>query len=106
MTGRPVAASCSEAVVDVEADGAGCSLADLAPGARVMVVGVVAGGCEATVRRLLHLGFTPGTVVDVVRQAPLRDPVVYRVKDYDICLRRAQAACIQTARLRAAEVSR
>jgi ferrous iron transport protein A len=70
-------------------------LAELAPGARATVVEVVAGAPE-TARRLGALGFTPGAVVEVVRRAPLRDPVVYRVKDYEICLRRAQAACVST----------
>jgi ferrous iron transport protein A len=73
-----------------------CVLSDLAPGARATVVRVVAAGSPATVRRLGDLGFTPGTVVQVVRRAPLRDPVIYRVKDYEVCLRRAQAACVYT----------
>ncbi|MFF4585565.1 ferrous iron transport protein A [Streptomyces sp. NPDC001388] len=72
------------------------SLADLAPGARATVVEVVAEGEPETVRRLGALGFTPGTVVEVVRRAPLRDPVVYRLKDYEVCLRRAQAAYVRT----------
>lgn len=74
-----------------------CSLADLAPGTRATVVRITADDGAATARRLADLGFTPGSVVDVVRQAPLRDPVVYRVKDYEICLRRAQAVCVQAA---------
>lgn len=77
-------------------DGAQVSLADLAPGARARVVRVAAVGAEGTARRLAELGFTPGTVVEVVRRAPLRDPVVYRLKDYEICLRRVSAACVYT----------
>jgi ferrous iron transport protein A len=74
------------------------ALADLAPGTRAEVLRIdpdAAGGDAATARRLGDLGFTPGAVVEVVRRAPLRDPVVYRVKDYEICLRRAQAARIR-----------
>jgi ferrous iron transport protein A len=70
-------------------------LADLGPGARATVVRVSAGTAAATARRLADLGFTPGSVVHVLRRAPLRDPVLYRVKDYDLCLRRAQAAWIE-----------
>ncbi|MEH0548027.1 ferrous iron transport protein A [Streptomyces sp. NBC_00490] len=70
------------------------SLADLAPGARAAVIGFAADGEPTVVRRLHDLGFTPGAVVEVVRRAPLRDPVLYRVKDYEVCLRRAQAACV------------
>lgn len=47
-----------------------------------------------TARRLEDLGFTAGTVVEVVRRAPLRDPVIYWVKDYELCLRRAQSVCV------------
>jgi ferrous iron transport protein A len=74
---------------------AGSSLADLVPGTRAEIVRIDAAGGLTTARRLRDLGFTPGTVVEVVRRAPLRDPVVYRVKDYEICLRRAQAALIR-----------
>ncbi|MEU5223578.1 FeoA family protein [Streptomyces toyocaensis] len=72
------------------------ALADLAPGSRATVVEVVPDAAPGTARRLGALGFTPGTVVEVVRRAPLRDPAVYRVRDYEVCLRRAQAACVRT----------
>jgi ferrous iron transport protein A len=71
-------------------------LADLPPGTRAVVARVVATSAPAIARRLADLGFTPGAEVEVVRRAPLRDPVVYRIKDYDLCLRRAQAACVLT----------
>ncbi|WP_458246359.1 FeoA family protein [Streptomyces sp. MAI_2237] len=71
------------------------SLAELAPGARAVVAEVVADGAPLVVRRLHDLGFTPGAVVEVVRRAPLRDPVLYRVKDYEVCLRRTEAACVR-----------
>jgi ferrous iron transport protein A len=75
-------------------------LADLAPGSRARVIRVAVDGDVITTRRLEDLGFTPGAVVDVVRRAPLRDPVVYRVRDYDICLRRAQAVHVHAAVIR------
>lgn len=71
------------------------TLAELPPGARAKVVRVTTADSPATARRLGDLGFTPGSVVEVVRRAPLRDPVIYRVKDYEVCLRRVQAACVQ-----------
>lgn len=67
------------------------SLAELAPGARAVVSEVADGGDPAVVRRLHDLGFTPGAVVEVLRRAPLRQPVLYRIKDYEVCLRREQA---------------
>lgn len=72
------------------------TLADLPPGSRARVTGVVAPR-GATAGRLADLGFTVGTEVQVVRRAPLRDPVLYRVKDYELCLRRAQAAYVRVS---------
>lgn len=73
------------------------TLAELAPGSRATVTRIAAEGAPTVVSRLYDLGFGPGTVVEVVRRAPLRDPVVYRVKDYEVCLRRAQAQCVHVA---------
>jgi ferrous iron transport protein A len=71
-------------------------LTELAPGTRALVVGVTSTGADATARRLAALGFTVGTLVDVVRRAPLGDPTIYRLKDYEVCLRRSEAARIHT----------
>ena len=47
---------------------------------------------DARVRRRLHdLGFTPGRTVEVVRVAPLGDPIIVRVAGYELALRRAEA---------------
>jgi Fe2+ transport system protein FeoA len=45
-------------------------------------------------RRLLDLGFIPGTPVRVVRRAPLGDPVSFELRGSRICLRRTEAARI------------
>jgi ferrous iron transport protein A len=72
-------------------------LADLTPGTRARVEAVRSPtGSAATAVRLRDLGFTPGRVVEVVRRAPLGDPVVYRLEEYELCLRRAQARYIHT----------
>lgn len=42
-------------------------------------------------RRLFDLGFTPGEEVVRLRQAPLGDPLMFRVGGIEIVLRRAQA---------------
>ncbi|MGA5299554.1 FeoA family protein [Nucisporomicrobium flavum] len=67
-------------------------LAGFPPGSVVLVTGTAADAPAAVVRRLEDLGFTAGSQVEVVRRAPLRDPTIYRVRDYDVCLRRDQAA--------------
>jgi ferrous iron transport protein A len=65
------------------------SLADLEPGAGARVAAVDGG--SAVARRLLDLGFVPGTEVRVVRRAPLGDPVEYELRGYRLCLRRSEA---------------
>jgi len=45
-------------------------------------------------RRLLELGLLPGTSVTRTGQAPLGDPLSYRVRDAVLCLRRAEASSI------------
>jgi Fe2+ transport system protein FeoA len=41
--------------------------------------------------RLLELGLVPGTVVELVRFAPLGDPVELKVRGYHLTLRRHEA---------------
>jgi len=42
-------------------------------------------------RRMLSMGFVPGAEVTVIREAPLGDPLQYRVKKANIALRRDEA---------------
>lgn len=68
------------------------SLAGLAPGQRAVIT-AVDGGCRVG-RRLLDLGFRPGTPLRVMRRAPLGDPTTYELRGSRICLRRSEAARI------------
>jgi ferrous iron transport protein A len=61
----------------------------LPPGAVASVVRVA--GEDPIARRLSDLGFWPGTLVQVVRRAPLGDPVQYALRGYRLALRRAEA---------------
>ena len=72
------------------------SLADLPPGATGQVESVDETGPLG--RRLLDLGFTPQTLVRVVRRAPLGDPVVYELRGTRLCLRRSEAHRIRVRR--------
>jgi ferrous iron transport protein A len=65
------------------------TLADLEPGARGKIV-VMGGGGEA-VKRLMDMGLTRGTNVEVVRRAPLGDPIEVRVRGFMLTLRRSEA---------------
>jgi ferrous iron transport protein A len=69
------------------------SLADLAPGARAVVVEV--DDSTPAGRRLLDLGLVPGTAIRVLRRAPLGDPVEYELRGYRLCLRRREAARVR-----------
>lgn len=71
------------------------TLADLAPGSCAVITGLSERSGPEVARRLFDLGFAPGVQVEVVRRAPLADPVVFRVAGYELALRRAQARCIQ-----------
>ena len=69
------------------------SLADLAPGGSARVAAV---DPQSPIgRRLLDLGFVPGTAVQVVRCAPLGDPMEYALRGYRVCLRRSEALRIE-----------
>lgn len=65
------------------------ALAELRPGDRSRVVEVA--GEAGAARRLMDLGVTRGTPVEVVRRAPLGDPMEVRVRGFMLTLRRAEA---------------
>jgi ferrous iron transport protein B len=55
-------------------------------------------GPDRVRRRLLEMGLVPGEQIQVVRKAPLGDPVVIQVLGYQLGLRKQQTACIQVSR--------
>jgi len=65
------------------------SLADLAVGGQAQVASVQ--GDTELRRRLLEMGFVNGVEVTVVRRAPLGDPIEFRLRGYNLSLRRDQA---------------
>lgn len=46
-------------------------------------------------RRLLDLGFVPGSVVEVLRKSPLGDPIAFRVSQTSIALRKEESIKIE-----------
>ena len=58
--------------------------------------GVIASlNCEPAIsRRLMELGLTPGTLVEVIRRAPLGDPLEIIARGVHLSLRRSEAARI------------
>lgn len=68
-------------------------LSELKSGERGMIVKV--NGHGGFRKRLIEMGFIKGKMVEVLLNAPLRDPVKYRVMDYEVSLRHAEANLIE-----------
>ena len=50
-------------------------------------------------QRLLEMGLTTGTTFEVVRFAPLGDPIDIKVRGYHLSLRKHEAAGVKAARI-------
>ncbi|MBX2818179.1 MAG: ferrous iron transport protein A [Rhodothermaceae bacterium] len=50
--------------------------------------------CDGISDRFMEMGLLPGTEVEVVRVAPLGDPIAVKVKNCQIAIRRADATQI------------
>ena len=46
-------------------------------------------------KRITEMGFIKGKEITVVRSAPLRDPIDYKVMGYEVSLRRSEAELIE-----------
>jgi ferrous iron transport protein A len=68
-------------------------LKDMSVGDRGRVQGFDA-GASAYRRKLLSMGLTPGTEIQVMRVAPLGDPVEVRVRGCSVSLRKDEAAAL------------
>lgn len=64
-------------------------LSELAPGGRGRVVALEGAGDAS--RRLMDLGLVRGTTVEVIRTAPLGDPLEVRLRGFMLTLRRTEA---------------
>ena len=68
------------------------SMDQLLPGELAVITDVSGRGSFR--RRLLELGVLPGTSVTRTGQAPLGDPLSFRVRGAVLCLRRQEASTI------------
>lgn len=71
----------------------GCMLNDVKSGCRAKIHCHHSRG--AVRQRLLDLGFVPQAEVDVVRRAPLGDPIECKVANYKVTLRNSEAQLIE-----------
>lgn len=70
-----------------------CGLHQLDVGCHGHVVAV--GGDADVRRRLLEMGFCNGAAVQVIRRAPLGDPIEFKLRGYSLSLRDEQARFVQ-----------
>lgn len=68
-------------------------LSELKTGERGVIVKVIGHGGFR--KRIVEMGFIKGKIVDVLQNAPLQDPVKYKVMGYEISLRRSEASMIE-----------
>jgi ferrous iron transport protein A len=66
------------------------TLGELGPGVRAEILGFSESGGSYR-RKLLAMGLTPSTTFEVVRVAPMGDPVEIKVRGCSVSLRRDEA---------------
>jgi Fe2+ transport system protein FeoA len=69
------------------------TLNQLAPGETGIVAKVRGGG--SIQRRIIDMGVVAGTSIEMLKFAPLGDPVEVRVKGFNLSLRKAEAEFIE-----------
>ncbi|MDH6359072.1 ferrous iron transport protein B [Parabacteroides sp. PF5-9] len=68
-------------------------LSELQTGDKGVIIKVLGRG--AFRKRIIEMGFIRGKEVEVINNAPLKDPIHYRIMGYDVSLRRSDAALIE-----------
>ncbi|MGD0542097.1 MAG: FeoA family protein [Tepidisphaeraceae bacterium] len=81
--------ACSNDACDHRGTSDSCHLNQLGIGCKGCVVSV--DGDHDLRRRLLEMGFCNGAQVEVIRRAPLGDPIEFRLRGYHLSLRGEQA---------------
>lgn len=76
-------------------------LSQLQNGHRAVIKSVEGKG--AFRKRIMEMGFITGQEIQVVKSAPLHDPIYYRIMDYNVSLRRADAELVLVQLLSDAE---
>ncbi len=68
-------------------------LSELHTGEKGVIVKVMGRGGFR--KRIIEMGFIRGKEVEVIQNAPLKDPIHYKIMGYDVSLRRSEAALIE-----------
>jgi Fe2+ transport system protein A len=69
------------------------TLKDLKVGGKGKIVKIEAGE-KALRRRIMEMGLTKNTVLQVIKSAPLGDPIEISVRGYELTLRKADAELV------------
>lgn len=68
-------------------------LSELKTGEKGIIIKVLGHGGFR--RRIIEMGFIKGKTVEVLLNAPLKDPIKYKIMGYEISLRRQEASMIE-----------
>ncbi|MGI6093497.1 MAG: FeoA family protein [Negativicutes bacterium] len=63
------------------------------PGETLEVIKIAGNGSAK--RRIIDMGLVAGAVISVIKYAPLGDPMEIKVKNFNLSLRKAEAALIE-----------
>jgi len=77
------------------------NLSELTNGQEGVIVKVKGHG--AFRKRIIEMGFVRGKKVTVIKNAPLKDPIEYKIMDYKVSLRRSEARLIEVVSRKEAE---
>ncbi|MEE3413603.1 MAG: FeoA family protein, partial [Bacteroidales bacterium] len=68
-------------------------LSELKTGEKAVIVKV--SGYGAFRKRIIEMGFIQGTEIEVILNAPLKDPIKYRIMNFEVSLRRKDAESVE-----------
>ncbi|MBR1396634.1 MAG: ferrous iron transport protein A [Selenomonadaceae bacterium] len=74
------------------------TLKDSTTGMKVRIDSV---GDSKLKNRLMTMGLIPGTRVEILRSAPMGDPIAIRLRSYNLAMRKDDAAQIQVSQISA-----
>lgn len=69
----------------------------VASGAKVKITKVNSSG--KLMHKLLDMGFITGATIEVIREAPLFDPMELKIHNYNISLRKSEARLIEVTNI-------
>lgn len=75
-----------------------CNLSELKVGqkGKVLQINIVD---KQIKRHLLDMGITRGTIIEIKKIAPMGDPIDIKLRDYELCIRKADLSQIEVERM-------